>query len=258
MKKQPTHWHLSRPILFSVGLHVLFVGGIVYAPIFSDPPIGWDNTVMSAVMIDPALFTSAESAAVTQTVQTLVAEVATAQQPIIKADPVETDVKPEAEPIVAKKPASIVKSKLKPQAKTEVKPTKPKNNQPKTQQPKSVNGALSNVLVRNTLMNTPMSSVPLSASGAVNSSAPKVLSQAKPVYSERARVMGLEGMVVVKYDVGANGRVVNINIISATPKNLFERDVKKAMGRWRYEPQMAKNLQVTFYFKLNGDIRMLN
>lgn len=252
MKKQSAHYYLSRPILFSIGLHVLFISGIIYASTLSNLPRRLDDGVMNTIMIDPMMLTTAEFVT-SQTAQTADPEAATAQKPISAPDPIETDVKSEPEPIpepiVEKKLASVVKSKLKPKPKTEVKPTKSKNSQPKTEQPQNINSASSS---------TPISSVQASGSGTSNVSAPRALSQAKPVYSERARAMGLEGSVVVKYDIEANGRVVNINIISATPKNLFERDVKKAMARWRYEPRIAKNLQITFYFKLNGDITLRN
>ena len=66
--------------------------------------------------------------------------------------------------------------------------------------------------------------------------------------------MKLEGKVVVRYDVDSNGRTTNVEIISAEPRNLFERDVKQALKKWRFATgREGKGLTKTIIFRMSGE-----
>lgn len=91
------------------------------------------------------------------------------------------------------------------------------------------------------------------ASSAAYSAHPKLLARAEIQYPKRALDRGLEGRVKVKYDVNAAGKVENIRIIDATPKNIFDREVKLSMKKWRYEAKIAKDLFAVIIFKFNGE-----
>ncbi|MEA9444230.1 TonB family protein [Candidatus Fukatsuia symbiotica] len=81
---------------------------------------------------------------------------------------------------------------------------------------------------------------------------PKALSRAKPVYPARAWAAGIEGEVKVRYDVDENGLVINVKVLQATPRNIFEREVKKVMKKWRYESIAFKGYVMVIKFKING------
>lgn len=60
--------------------------------------------------------------------------------------------------------------------------------------------------------------------------------QVQPVYPMRAKSMGIEGWVKVKFLVNRKGLVENIKIVKAVPKGVFEKCVKRCLAAWRFSP----------------------
>ncbi len=57
-----------------------------------------------------------------------------------------------------------------------------------------------------------------------------------PVYPAAAREAGVQGYVTVRYDVSAEGAVVNLRVLEAAPVGTFEAAVLEAVGQWRFRP----------------------
>ncbi len=49
----------------------------------------------------------------------------------------------------------------------------------------------------------------------------------KPLYPMRARMLGIEGWVKVKFVVNEDGHTSNIEILDAKPKGIFEKKYKR-------------------------------
>ena len=57
-----------------------------------------------------------------------------------------------------------------------------------------------------------------------------------PVYPYKARQRNIEGAVEVKFLVGADGRVSDVQILSSQPAGLFDDAVRKAVPQWKFRP----------------------
>lgn len=62
------------------------------------------------------------------------------------------------------------------------------------------------------------------------------VSTPQPVYPPEAKRAGTAGQVVVSFTVNTDGSVSNIDIVSARPRGVFERNVQSAVRRWKFEP----------------------
>ncbi|MDC9595365.1 TonB system transport protein TonB [Xenorhabdus anantnagensis] len=225
------HW----PILLSVCLHISIATALFQA---IEPEKQPEAAPMSVAMIQ------------------LAAEEASISEPAMPESLPEPP-KPEPEPI-----AKIALPKPKPEKKPEVKKPEVKKIVKKAFKPiekkpeKTSEQPLKPVSDQNPQMAKNLSDQKtdhhaISEKGDVQKG-PKALNRPKPDYPSRAQQLGTEGTVTVKFDIDENGRVKNIEIISATPRNVFEGAVRNAMRKWRYEKTPATGYVATIEFKVMG------
>jgi len=67
-----------------------------------------------------------------------------------------------------------------------------------------------------------------------------------PTYPIRATSLGLEGYVVVQFDVMADGYVTNIMIIESTNR-IFDKAAIKAAQRFKFKPRVVDGLALASY-----------
>lgn len=82
---------------------------------------------------------------------------------------------------------------------------------------------------------------------------------ADPGYPPEAKAQGIEGYVVVRYDVDAEGRVGNVAVAEASPPGVFDAAAVKAVKSYQFRPPLVDgtaegvdNLTSRFEFKLSG------
>ncbi len=80
-----------------------------------------------------------------------------------------------------------------------------------------------------------------------------------PRYPQAAQRDGIEGEVVVVYDVDIDGRVVNARVLSGNPPGVFDSAALAAVNSWRFNPmivdglpKVARSRQSTVTFELDG------
>ncbi|PKF61820.1 energy transducer TonB [Psychromonas sp. psych-6C06] len=84
-----------------------------------------------------------------------------------------------------------------------------------------------------------IASVAPPVAGASHDNSAMPLYRVQPRYPRRALRLGKQGYVVLSFDINEVGRVININIIEAQPKRLFEKEAKRALKQWKYKPMVV-------------------
>lgn len=92
-----------------------------------------------------------------------------------------------------------------------------------------------------------------------HSRAPTMLYKTAPEYPRIASRHGIEGEVVVEFEIDTTGQAINPTIISSKPASIFDQAVKQAIAQYRFEPTILNGnpihlsgVRKTFTFKL-GD-----
>ena len=73
---------------------------------------------------------------------------------------------------------------------------------------------------------------------------PELIGGTDLVYPSEARAAGVEGRVLVRYDVTADGRVENAAVVSAEPSGVFENEALAAVRSWRFRPSAKEGKPV--------------
>jgi TonB family protein len=67
----------------------------------------------------------------------------------------------------------------------------------------------------------------------------QLLSGNGPTYPAAARAQGVEGVVVVRYNVTVQGRVSNARVVSAEPVGIFDEAALVAVRSWVFNPPLV-------------------
>jgi len=229
------------PLLLSVALHGSVIAALLYASFHQKVEMPKASQPISVSLVAPAVQPEPAPAPVSPQVQPV-------SEP--EPEPQPAPEPPEPGPVPIPKPEPKPKPKPKPVKKEVVKPKKEVKPQDKRQEQPVEKPPTSQPAQPVKPATAPK---PSQAPATAVSSGPHALNQTKPGYPARAFALRLEGRVRVQFDVNSDGRVENLRILSAEPRNMFEREVKQAMRQWRYEPNKpGKDLTMNIVFKING------
>lgn len=89
-------------------------------------------------------------------------------------------------------------------------------------------------------------SMQLPIQGAVSTGAMAMpLYRVEPRYPRKALRLNKQGYVLLSFDINESGRVVNIQVIDAKPRKLFEREALRALKKWKYKPMLVDGKAVS-------------
>lgn len=64
------------------------------------------------------------------------------------------------------------------------------------------------------------------------------LYRVEPRYPNRALKRKLEGFVIMSFTIDPTGKPIDIEVVDANPKRVFEREATRALRQWKYQPKV--------------------
>jgi len=255
---------LPISMLVSVALHGAVIAGLLFASFHqtlnAPSPESAINVSLVAPEVQPMaaknqpqpVTTPAETPPPPTPEPAATPEVSTPKEPVVNK-PVAVE-KPSPRPVVKPPRHEVKKAEPKPQPKVPPKP-RPEKARP-LEKPHTDNQPAAAAVQTKEATQTRAQTAPARADThqqSLSQGKPQALSLMRPAYPARALAFHLEGRVTVQFDVDSDGRVVNGRIIDAEPKNIFDREVRQAMKRWRFQSgKPTTGMTMNVLFKIDG------
>ena len=90
----------------------------------------------------------------------------------------------------------------------------------------------------------PPAAAPVQAAPAVDIVPAKIVKRVTPVVTEDVPRKA-QGYVLVKFEIGENGRVSNVAVVESAPAGVFDEAATQAVRKWIYEPRKENGVAVT-------------
>ena len=80
----------------------------------------------------------------------------------------------------------------------------------------------------------------------------------EPKYPPAAARDGVNGWVRLRFNIGADGRVTDVQVLAAEPRRVFDQEAMRALKNWKYQPKLENgravaqsDLEVQLDFRLD-------
>lgn len=87
---------------------------------------------------------------------------------------------------------------------------------------------------------------------------PQLVGRINPVYPYAARQKNLQGVVIVRFLVDAEGKVTRASVVEAQPAQVFEQAALEAVRKWRFQPARLDNERVATWMSVPIRFKMDN
>ncbi|MGD9157111.1 MAG: energy transducer TonB [Desulfobacteraceae bacterium] len=85
---------------------------------------------------------------------------------------------------------------------------------------------------------------------------PVVTQQFSPRYPYHAKREGIEGIVSIRFLVTREGRVEDISIIKADPKEIFDEVTRQCVSRWKFKPGIKDGETVDTWVEIDIEFEL--
>jgi len=82
-----------------------------------------------------------------------------------------------------------------------------------------------------------------------------------PSYPDKAARDNIEGYVTLTFDISEMGRPINVAVVDAKPRGVFEKSARRALKKWKYDPKKLDDKavsqlgqSVTLVFQLESEL----
>jgi protein TonB len=80
--------------------------------------------------------------------------------------------------------------------------------------------------------------------------------QPRPEYPRRALLAGMEGTVTLEFTVTREGRVLDPQVVTAEPPDVFDAAAQRALLRWTFEPKRVNGTAVSRRARLDVNFKL--
>ena len=66
----------------------------------------------------------------------------------------------------------------------------------------------------------------------------------EPQYPRKAAMRGLEGWVILQFDITPKGSVENVRVVDSSTRKVFDKAARRALLKWRFKPKVVDGVAV--------------